>query len=194
MDAICNATRLARSIMSRQVKKGDTVIDATCGTGQDTLFLARLVGQDGRVLAFDIQEKAIKDTTELLYSQGCLDQVALFRDNHINLQSYIKNGVSAGMFNLGYMPGGDHSIITNPFDTVLAVNRLLEVLQPGGILTVVSYPGHPGGEEESAALQASLKDLPQQRFEVLFTRFINQVNHPPQYFYINKLINYQEVY
>lgn len=187
MDAIRNANRLAHIIIGRQVQEGDTVIDATCGTGQDTLFLARLVGRAGRVFAFDIQNQALETTEKLLTAQGYGKQVTLINDNHANLQSYIQNGVSAGMFNLGYLPGGDHSIITNPRDTVPAVNRLLEVLRPGGILTVVSYPGHAGGQEEYAALRASLTSLSQQHYEVMAANFINQVNYPPQLLYITKL-------
>lgn len=38
---------------------GDTVIDATAGNGHDTVFLAQLVGRQGRVWAFDVQSSAL---------------------------------------------------------------------------------------------------------------------------------------
>ena len=41
-------------------------MDATVGNGHDTVFLARLVGETGKVIGFDIQEQAIKNTTERL--------------------------------------------------------------------------------------------------------------------------------
>ncbi|MDD3270400.1 MAG: class I SAM-dependent methyltransferase [Syntrophomonadaceae bacterium] len=187
MNALRNATHLSHMLISRQVKQGDTVIDATCGNGKDTLFLARLVGCSGRIMAFDIQQQALESTRALLNEEGCEEQLSLIHDNHANIKSYIQSGVSAGMFNLGYLPGGDHTTKTNPRDTVLAVNCLLEILNPGGVVTVVSYPGHTGGLEEYAALESSLMNLPQKCFEVLTANFINQANHPSQLLYITKL-------
>ncbi len=187
MNALRNATHLSHMLIGRQVKKGDTVIDATCGNGQDTLFLARLVGCSGRVMAFDIQQQALESTRALLNEKGCGEQLSLIHDNHASIKSYIQSGVSAGMFNLGYLPGGDHAVKTNPRDSVLAVNRLLEILNPGGVVTVVSYPGHAGGTKEYMALESSLINLPQKGFEVLAVNFINQANHPPRLFSITKL-------
>lgn len=187
MDAIKNAARLAQMILKRQIKSGDTVIDATCGTGQDTLFLAQMVGPSGRVLGFDIQSRALDSTREILAKHNCLEQVSLIHDNHANLPAYIHSGVSAGMFNLGYLPGGDHSIKTNSPDTLQGVNSLLEVLIKGGVLTVVSYLGHEGGQAENADLRNLLSGLPQKQFEVTAVDFINQLNYPPQLFCITKL-------
>ena len=46
-------------------KKGNNTIgvDATCGRGKDTLFLANIFKE---VYAFDIQDEAIESTKELL--------------------------------------------------------------------------------------------------------------------------------
>ena len=55
---ITRTTELAMSVTLRYISPGDTVIDATCGTGQDTVVLARAVGSEGSVYAFDIQKKA----------------------------------------------------------------------------------------------------------------------------------------
>lgn len=187
MNALRNAIYLSHMLISRQVKQGDTVVDATCGNGKDTLFLARLVGRSGSVFAFDIQQQALESTRTLLNEEGCGQQLNLIHDNHANMKSYIQSGVSAGMLNLGYMPGGDHTVKTNPHDTVLAVNCLLEVLNPGGVITIISYSGHTGGQEEYAALESSLMNLPQKHFEVLSANFINQANNPPRLLSITKL-------
>ena len=53
-------------LMSRHISAGAVVIDATAGNGHDSLMLANLVGDEGRVYAFDIQEKAISNTEKLL--------------------------------------------------------------------------------------------------------------------------------
>ena len=48
-------TSIAQAVWSRFVRPGDTVVDATCGNGHDTKWLAQAVGPSGRVFAFDIQ-------------------------------------------------------------------------------------------------------------------------------------------
>lgn len=40
------------------MQPGDTVVDATCGNGWDTLYMAQSVGPSGRVFGLDIQVRA----------------------------------------------------------------------------------------------------------------------------------------
>ena len=54
-----SAVRWAHLLMEDRLQPGDAVIDATCGNGHDTLFLSRLVGHEGHVWAFDVQEAAV---------------------------------------------------------------------------------------------------------------------------------------
>ena len=61
-----SARYLARDALLQAVNAGDTVVDATMGNGHDTLFLAELVGPEGHVCAFDIQESALESTRALL--------------------------------------------------------------------------------------------------------------------------------
>lgn len=182
-----NAVAISHQIMAQVVKPGDTVVDATCGRGKDTLFLAQLVGPRGRVYAFDIQDQAIKSTRMLLSKNECMPQVVLINDNHNNMASYIEGHPSAAMFNLGYLPGGDHSLITNSGDTLQALSDCLELLAPGGMVSLVFYPGHPGGQEEMQSMEKYLSGLPQRVFEVTRTIFLNQINYPPQIICVEKL-------
>ena len=85
----------------------------------------------------------------------------------------------AVMFNLGYLPGGDKSIVTRAESTVIAIRIAAELLAPGGILTIVVYTGHPGGEEEAAAVESCCAGLEQERFTVARWAFLNQVSRPP---------------
>ena len=68
--------------------------------------------------------------------------------------------VAVVMFNLGYLPGGDKSLVTRPDTTLPALRAALDLLAPGGLVSVVAYPGHFGGAEESEAVEAFLRDLP----------------------------------
>jgi len=63
---IKNPVYMVQDILKNVVEKGDTVVDATCGNGYDTVFLARLVGEEGKVYAFDVQSQAIETTKDRL--------------------------------------------------------------------------------------------------------------------------------
>lgn len=143
---------LGRFILDRFVTAGDTVIDATCGNGHDTLHLAALVGESGRVWSFDIQPAALSATAERLAAAGLTDRVNLIECSHGTLGEVVQGRVTAAVFNLGYLPGGDRSVVTRPESTVAALCQALEILAPGGIITVSVYPGHPGGDAEAAAI------------------------------------------
>lgn len=65
------------------VQKGDTVIDATCGNGFDTLELLNLVADDshnGYVYALDIQKDALDKTSLLLEESLNSYQVRTIKD------------------------------------------------------------------------------------------------------------------
>lgn len=132
------------------VKKGDIVVDATCGNGNDTITLSKL---SKKVFSFDIQKKAICKTQELL-NKNNINNVTLINDSHENINVYLndlKNKISLITFNLGYLPGGDKNIMTNHRSTVMAIKRGLTLLNKKGIILVVCYP-HKEGKKESSAI------------------------------------------
>ena len=144
------ATTMARQLIAPTLTPGCVAIDATCGNGLDCLFLARKVGPTGRVLAFDIQSRALENTRECLDKAGCSDRVRFFQRCHSRIAEGMEQGtVAAVMFNLGYLPGGDKQIITRAETTITALESALLLLKPNGVMTVVAYPGHPGGGEEA---------------------------------------------
>ena len=131
------------------VSEGDCVIDATVGNGHDTLFLARCVGGAGKVIGFDVQQVAI-DTTQKFLLENQIDTgiVDFHCCSHALLADRVTRPIAAAMFNLGYLPGADHSLITEKDETISALQAATHLLLPGGLITVVCYPGHPGGAEE----------------------------------------------
>ena len=136
---------LSHFIMRNFVSEGDKTVDATCGNGHDTIVLAELTGSAGRVWGFDIQERAIAETGRRLSEAGLAGQVTLVRAGHEEMQQHVNDAVKAVLFNLGYLPGGDHSVITRPETTRNALDQSLKLLAPGGIVMVTVYPGHGGG-------------------------------------------------
>ncbi len=77
MCVIKNSLGQSHDMIQKIVLPGDIVIDATAGNGNDTLFLAGLVGETGRVYSFDIQARAIEKTRKKLELHGVLDRVVL---------------------------------------------------------------------------------------------------------------------
>lgn len=171
-----------RSILEAVIKPGDTVMDATMGNGLDSLFLAKLVGSTGKVFAYDIQKEALLKTKQRLLEAGCLEQVELLLKGHQHVTdelATLEAPIAAAMFNLGYRPGGDTSIVTKPDTTIEAVRAIASSLKKGGLITLVIYSGHEEGQLEKDQLLAELTSWNQREFDVLQYRFINQINNPP---------------
>lgn len=172
----------AHSLLKSSIDQGDTVVDATCGNGNDTLFLSELVGTSGHVYTFDIQAQAI-ETTRALLKTNKYDSVTYVHDSHAKLDKYIPTDlhgkIGGAIFNLGYLPRSDKQIITEGKSTIAAVNSLLTYLKKGALIVIVIYYGHEGGLEEKNAVLHYVKELNQKYYSVLQYEFINQKNNPP---------------
>lgn len=173
----------ARLLLEKAISPGDIAIDATAGNGHDTLYLTKLVSEEGHVYAFDVQEQAIQNTKERLEEHKCDHLATLFLDSHSHLQELLpkdeKRKLTAAIFNLGYLPGGDKDIVTAADSTIAAIEQLLEMMEVEGIIVLVVYHGHPEGAIERDALMQYVTSLPQDKAHVLHYGFMNQVNAPP---------------
>ncbi|GAB4072716.1 class I SAM-dependent methyltransferase [Barrientosiimonas marina] len=169
-------------LMQEAVNQGDTIIDATCGNGHDTVFLSKIAGQEGHVFGFDIQDQAIAHTNELLAQNGSTN-TTLIKDSHSNLLHHIPvdrlTRLGGAIFNLGFLPGSDKSIITQSETTILAIESMLLHLKQNGIIVLVVYHGHEGGDQEREELMRYVRQLNQYHYQVLFYGFVNQKNDPP---------------
>ncbi|WP_192988459.1 tRNA (mnm(5)s(2)U34)-methyltransferase [Carnobacterium mobile] len=183
-----NAMRYSHTLLKNTVIPGDTVIDATVGNGGDTILLAALVGKTGKVYGFDIQPQALQTTKEKLLLTGLGEQVDLYLQGHETLKSVVpaKTEIAAAIFNLGYLPKSDKKIITKGETTIQAIHAILPMLRKGGLVLLVIYSGHQGGQTEKDAVLAFTEQLPQQFFNVLHYGFINQRNDPPFLLIIEK--------
>ncbi len=157
------ATRFA---VTRIVRVGDAVVDATVGNGHDTELLARLVGPSGAVLGFDIQPAAISATSRRLATAGLADRAALHLGSHHDVGLDQIDSIRACMFNLGYLPGGDKSIVTRAATTIPALEQACFRLATGGIVSIVVYPAHAGGGEEAREVDAFCNELRASRYRV----------------------------
>ena len=181
-----SARYIASDCMRRFLRPGDTVVDATMGNGHDTLTLCQLVGETGRVYAFDVQEAAVASTAARLREAGVADRATLIHAGHQHMADYVTGPVNAVMFNLGWLPGGDKTVTTHWDSTHQAVASALELLAPGGVCVICVYPGHSAGDEERRQLTAYLSGLRPQEYNVLAHRFLNAGPGAPECVIIQK--------
>lgn len=146
--------------------------DFTMGNGHDTLYLCSLVPH-GKVYAFDVQPEAIENTRHRLAEAGVTTQAELILDSHANAVNYITEQIDAGMFNLGYRPGGDKSRHTMRESTIPAVKNAIEMLKKGGILVISVYPGHEEGRLEGEMLLDMLAEYDKKFYCVSHFHLVN---------------------
>ena len=182
-----SARFLAQEALSSCIRPGDTVVDATMGNGHDTLFLCEAVGPDGRVWAFDIQPQAVASTEARLKDAGLSGRANLVCAGHQALDRYVTEPVRAAVFNLGWLPGGDHHVTTRWETTREAVEKALALLLPLGILVVCAYPGHEEGNRERRELAGFLSGLSNREYNVLHQCFLNASPGAPECFIVQKM-------
>ncbi len=179
----------AQQIIAAVLRPGDIAIDATLGNGLDTLFLARGVGPEGIVYGFDIQPEAIEITRNNLRGAGLENRTRLVLGSHADLDRHIANEhrqrVKAVMFNLGYLPGGNKSILTTPQSTRIALKSACWHLSRGGRISVLCYTGHPGGRTEMERIKQFVATLPDD-FRFTAERPENTSKAPPELIVIER--------
>ena len=186
MSSLTRIVPWSQQLICEILPPGALAVDLTAGRGRDTLAMARAVGPQGQIVAFDRQSAALEQTSSLLQSHGFVvnpwpaEQVLpvqagvfLVQACHSAIGKILQSPVKAIMANLGYLPGGDPLLITRPASTLAAVQGALDLLAPGGRLAVTVYPAHPGGAEEGALVNALLCNLPGDRWQVLSLRAAN---------------------
>lgn len=163
---------MEKTLLAEHIGNGNVVADFTAGNGNDTLWLARRVGEHGLVYGFDIQKQAVDNTLALLEKNEVADRCRIVCDSHHNMLNYIDGMLDAGVFNLGFLPGGDKGITTLRETTIPAIQTAISLIKPGGCLLIAVYPGHDEGRIEGELICEMLskyeqKHLSAYRFNVL---------------------------
>ncbi|WP_321401396.1 class I SAM-dependent methyltransferase [Maridesulfovibrio sp.] len=186
-----NILSFAKSVICEVVEPGCIGVDATVGNGYDTVFLSEMAGSEGRVFGFDVQEQAVKQTEERL-NEECLPQNwTIFHSGHENMLELIPaefHGlVNVVMFNLGFLPGSDKTVITKSETTLAAIKASLEILAKGGMLCIAIYAGHPGGDEEDLAVREYCTGLDYHAYRVIQSEMVNKPGYPIRILFVTKL-------
>jgi tRNA1(Val) A37 N6-methylase TrmN6 len=181
---------VAHNLIREVLHTGDIAIDATVGNGHDTLFLVEQVSPSGRVFGFDIQQTAIDSTKEKFQQTHNPECLTLIHASHADMSDKIPahyhGKIKAIMFNLGYLPGGDKTIITRTDSTVTALDSAHRILSSNGIITVMAYPGHPGGDKETDQVKNWCEQLDNNQFKISIIYSSENKESAPRLFVILK--------
>lgn len=185
------AVEFSHLLIRERLYPGDTAVDATAGNGHDTHFLAQLVGDDGMVFAFDVQQDALASARTRLERWGVPPQCFRFyQQGHETMREAIPaefhGRIGAVLFNLGYLPGGDKTVVTRAETSLAALRASLELLRPGGVAVVVLYTGHPGGPEEACTIRDFASGLPPREYQVVEYATLNARQPAPAVLAIEK--------
>ena len=149
---------LAHDYWSKLVQFGDSVIDATCGNGYDTLKLCQLALTDnkGKVYAFDNQSKAIESASHYLATElppHLIKGLEFQKRCHSTFPVFLQpDSIKLIVYNLGYLPGGDKGLTTKRLTTLQSLHQACDLLQTGGAISVTCYPGHTEGAFEQEGI------------------------------------------
>ncbi len=186
---IRKTTELAMHIVSEYTFPGSVIVDATCGNGHDTLSLAKT--DPSKLYAFDIQPQAVESTKHLLIKEGFSDAledgtISIICDSHSRMSEYVQQKADVIVFNLGYLPGGDKTVVTEHANTLEAVASSLELLAVDGLLCLTIYSGHEEGRIEKELLLSMGNGLDPKLYHTAYVSFPNQKNSPPEILLITR--------
>lgn len=195
MQKLSNSIQLAHCLLKDRLNEAKIIVDATAGNGNDTLFLAQNALNNAQIYAFDIQKEAIENTKALLIKNKDninlpLENISFIHDSHENIDNYIQTKIDIAIFNLGYLPGGDHKFTTKDDTTLKTIDKILNNLNINSYVAIVMYPGHEEGLKEYQSIKLFVKDLPKKSFTVGWYKMINHNFNAPALCWIEKVGEY----
>ena len=175
-----SALDIVHKFLSNHLKPGDFCIDATAGNGYDTVFLCNIVGESGKILAMDIQQSAVDSTLKNLEENGFSNIAKVVCDSHSNIDRYAEpESADCIVFNFGWLPGGSHDVFTRAETSIPAIEKSIDILKPGGVLSLCLYYGKNNGYSERDAILEYVSNLDSRYFAVMKCDFLNRKNDPP---------------
>lgn len=173
---------VAHNWLNEYIRPGMNLLDATCGNGHDSLFLAtKLFAEENvesKLTCIDIQEQAIDQTKEKLYSYRKSSQVEVLLYSHSDLVELKLRPLDCVIYNLGYLPGSDKQITTQVLSTLESIKQSMNLLKNGGAISLMCYPGHDEGLREYRAICEFLKSLDSTKWGVCLHEWINRKRSP----------------
>ena len=148
-----------RKLFGPYVQEGMTVLDVGCGGGFASLGLAELVGENGKVIAADLQPEMLAVVEERAKEAGLTDRIAIHRcDSH---QVGVKEGLD---FAVAFW------MVHEVRNTRAFLDEMFTLLNPGGRFLIaepwfhVSRDDFKGLCEMAEAAGFTILDRPRVRF------------------------------
>ncbi len=181
-----NVLNLNKKLLLPHLAKSTRLVDATAGNGYDSEFLLAHSPAQAVLYCCDIQEKALQNTRMRVENKYPEARVHYYHGNHLDFFKETPGPWDVVMFNLGYLPGGDHTLHTQPQNTVRTLVAAAEKLALHGLISLVAYPGSPIGAEECRLVGEWLQGLDQKSWEVVHIHMYNQLHQPPELWLLEK--------
>jgi ubiquinone/menaquinone biosynthesis C-methylase UbiE len=133
-------------IKSAGISIGQTVLDVATGTGQPALTIAKIVGQNGKVIGVDLSPEMIEVAKEEAAYLGLTNKVhfQVVKDESLSMFSDDTFDAIVCRNGLMFMP-----------DPVRALKAFLRVLKPGGRTSVTVW----GSPDKSPVMGAVMKEI-----------------------------------
>jgi len=186
---IFNVVNVAHYLLKENLKEDAICIDATCGNGNDTLFMSQNISEKGFVYAFDIQKEACVNTSSLLRRNNVVNAKVIC-DSHENIENYIKSTVDCGIFNLGYLPNSNSNLSTKPKTTLSALQKILSLLNKHGFIVICAYIAHEGGMREYNKTLKFCTNLNRNKYQTLIIDQPNAKKIAPKVIFIKKKVDF----
>lgn len=162
-------------------KENLIAMDGTLGNGYDLEFL-NSQKEISTIYGFDIQAQALeKSKARIGRTTKCIHYI---QDSHHHLDRYIEEEIDLALFNLGYLPGADKKVVTRVDTTLEAIEKTIQKLSNGGMLIVMTYPGHEEGSREHETIRVYLASLHKKNLSVLQLSVNNVLKPCPNCFLI----------
>lgn len=179
-------TAFTKNIWGLYLTEGMHVLDATLGNGEDAAFICEKIGKDGTLEGIDIQEDAVNQ------SKVKLDQLK-YNNYHLTLgnHKYIDKIYEGKRFdlivyNLGYLPKANKTCTTLLDSTAESIQKALNLIAVGGILSITTYRGHDEGVKEYQWLSRFVKQLNVKKYHVMKLEYMNQGEQTPSVMLIER--------
>lgn len=187
-----NAMRFSHQLLEETINRfpSGLFIDATLGNGHDSYFILSNKNFKGRLLSFDIQARAILNSYQRINQlQTTSASYQFIYASHDTLFNYLNSNslIHGAIFNLGYLPGGNHQITTRSQSTLNALQQIMSRLVRKGRILIVIYSGHSEGQVEKEQLLNYLKTTDQQAYHIYHYHALNQKNNPPELLAIERI-------
>lgn len=192
MQVLSNSIQIVHCLLKEVLSDAQIIVDATAGNGYDTLFLAQNASTKTHIYAFDIQKQAIFNAKEMILNNEHslkipLNNIQFINDSHERIDEYVSDFIDVAIFNLGYLPGGNHEYTTKNDITMKTLQRFINKLKINGHLAIVMYPGHEEGLKEYQAIELWAKDLMKKSFTVGWYKMVNHNFNAPTLCWIEKV-------